>query len=97
MVFIINPSAYFSSMPTIGADWTRADSTGQSIFTKVGSTATDGATFSVFFERSIGVGSVYEYIAVTYASNPTTSVTMWVPDPVIDWTGYTHVGSATLS
>lgn len=97
ILFVRNPTGYFASLPTIGADWTRTGSGHVGLFTKVGSTATDGAFIDYSFVRSAAGGSVYAAVASTYVSNPTTSVTMWVPDPVIDWTALTHVGTAALS
>lgn len=97
LIFVINPSSYFSSLPTSGTDWTRTGSGLTGTFTKNGSTATSGAAIDFTFVSSISGGSIYNMSASTWVSNPTTSVTMWVPNPTIDWTGLTVSGTAALS
>lgn len=91
--------------PTAGVNWTVAGSPsitgtpfGNAIYTKIGTTTDEGAVFTL---RNLGIfGStqyVYELSSTTWMSYPNTSVSMWTPNPLIDWTGLTLGGTATLS
>lgn len=97
ILYTQNPTGHFASLPLTGIDWTRADGVGQSVFTRNGSDSNVGAAVGVSFIRNIPSGTVYEVTASAWTVSPNTFVSMWVPNPVIDWTGLTHTGTAFLS
>jgi hypothetical protein len=98
ILFITDPTSIYSPLPTTGTDWTRVDFGGvASVFTKNGSTDAEGASFATLFVRSISSGSVYRCNGLAWVSNPDTTVSLWTPDPIIDWSGLTTSGTATLS
>lgn len=97
IMYMDDPISYFTSPGSSGTDWTRTGSGFFGTFTKNGSTASSGANVDVTQLSSSGSRKIINLSASAWVSNPTTTVSMWTPNPVIDWTGLTHSGTADLT
>lgn len=103
ILFTLNATGVYSVPAASGSDWTRTAPDGttspRGLYTKTGSTSSAGSTVEwQLLSSGTPTGfSLWRVNASTWVSNPTTSVTMWNPTDVIDFTGLTAVGTASLS
>lgn len=97
IMFMKDPISYFTAPGASGTDWTRTGSGFYGTFTKNGSTAESGASVDFSLLSSSGGFDLINVSASAHISNPNTTVSLWTPNPVIDWSGLTHSGTATLT